>query len=251
MADQVKGIQSVEIAAGLLDVVIESPQPLRLKELAAGAGMSASKARMYAVSLVRSGLIDQDPVDGRYIPGRKALRIGMLALAQDRLLTSARRAMSNVGERTGDPVLLSVWDRDGSMIVASHESTGPLPMTFRVGSMTPLDTATGLVFLAHLPLAVAERAIAAHIGHDHAATLVAALPDVLARGFATATTVRLNAGAAISGYGAIAVPVFGRDHRIELVITALHPSSLDEAGKRQETRLLLAAAAEVSAQAGF
>ncbi|MBA2933974.1 IclR family transcriptional regulator [Sphingomonas sp. CGMCC 1.13654] len=251
MADQVKGIQSVEIAGGILDAIVDASQPLRLKEVAQLTGLSASKVRMYLVSLCRVGLIAQDPADGRYRPGRKALRLGMLALGQDQLISAARRAMTDIGERTGDPVLLSIWDRDRSMIIASYETSGPLPMTFRVGTMTPLDTATGRVFLAYLPPAVADQAMHVHIGSDRRAAVESVLPQVRRKGFAVASTVRLNADAAISGYGAIAVPVFGREGRLELVLTALHPSTLDVVGRKAETALLVEAARDLSRQAGF
>ena len=245
-----QGIQSVETGGAVLEAVVEAPQPLRLKEVASLTGLTASKARMYLVSLTGTALGDQD-IGARYRPARQAVRLVMLALGQDRLMRAARSAIIELGERTGHPVLLSAWDRDGSMIVASNEAREPLPLSFKVGSQTPLDTATGMVFLTYMP--ESERTDLARTGLPDARR--AALPETLAgiraRGFATASEIKLSADVTVSGYGAIAVPVFGRDERLELVVTALHLSGLSPDAQASEIETLKAVAARVRVEAGF
>ena len=75
------GVQSVEVAARLLDVLAAASGALTLKDLAAKAQMSASKAHRYLVSLARTGLVEQDAT-GRYDLGIRALSVGLAALGR-------------------------------------------------------------------------------------------------------------------------------------------------------------------------
>jgi DNA-binding IclR family transcriptional regulator len=77
------GVQSLEIGVDVLKVLVESGQALMLKEIAAAAGMPASKAHRYLVSLVRSGLVEQDSQNLKYDLGPLAIPLGLAAV--DRL----------------------------------------------------------------------------------------------------------------------------------------------------------------------
>ena len=71
--DDRAGIQSVEVAARLLDAMAAADGPVPLKELADAAGMAASKAHRYIVSMCRTGMMEQDSATGMYNFGRAAL----------------------------------------------------------------------------------------------------------------------------------------------------------------------------------
>jgi DNA-binding IclR family transcriptional regulator len=220
-----KGIQSIEIGARLLDALIETRQPMRLKELSEQAGLSASKARMYLVSLIRTGLIRQDDANGLYAPGPKAMRLGMVALGQDRLFTAARDLVHTLGRETGHPVLLSYWDGTSPVVLASSESPDALPIAFRTGARTPLwTTATGAVFLAFLPHALVERLIDKECPPEPRDGVRAEIARTMADGYRFFELVRLNREVALTGYGAIAAPIFGRDGGLEFVVTMLVPT---------------------------
>ncbi|HWI85862.1 MAG TPA: helix-turn-helix domain-containing protein [Sphingomonas sp.] len=247
MERMAKGIQSVEIAAHILDVVVEAPRPLRLKDVAQMAGLAPNKVRMYLVSLIRVGLIEQNEEHGLYAVGRKALHLGILALGQEGLLNLARQAALKLGDDIGDAVLLSVWDRDRSVIIA-HSENGALPMTFRVGKTTPLDTATGTVFSAYLAEALA--AGREKLQREWLAGLPDAIAAVHARGFAMASQLTLHEGVTLSGYGAVAAPIFGRDGRLAYVLTALFATGLTPEERDVRVGALVAAAKGVSSAAG-
>ena len=241
-----KGIQSIEIGAGLIAAVVEARVPLRLKDLAERAGLSPSKARMYLVSLVRSGLIEQD-ARGHYGPGPAALRLGLAALAQSRVLGSARALVKRIGDETGHPVLLTAWDGSAPVILLSSENPDGLPIGFRTGAQTPLwDTATGMVFLAFLPRAVALRMIEAECDGAARAAVLDSAAGVRARGIAIFDSVRLNAHATLSGYAAAAAPILSADGGLECVVTLLCPQAEGPAALQAMTRLLAARAQEVS-----
>lgn len=233
-----KGIQSVEIGARLLDALIEGRQPMRLKELSERAALSPSKARMYLVSLIRTGLIQQDEKTGLYEPGPKALRLGMAALGSNRLLGSARHLTVSLGKETGHPVLLIVWDGQSPVIVESTESADALPIAFRVGAQTPLwTTATGSVFLAFLPERVSERLIAEECPARHRREVARAATRARKDGYAWFAKVRLTEHATLGGYGAIAAPLLGREGSLQFVITILAPEMPD--GERPDALIRL------------
>ena len=150
MTKSQRGIQSVEIGLRVAKVLAESPGALQLKELAARAGLSASKTHRYLVSLTRVGLVQQ--VDGRYDLGGMALGFGLAALARIDVVRSASPALASVRDRTGATTFLAVWGYNGPTIVRWEESSHPVTLNVRVGSTMPLLTsATGRLFAAFLP----------------------------------------------------------------------------------------------------
>lgn len=67
------GVQSLEVGMSLLKAMVAGQQAMMLKDIAAAADMPASKAHRYLVSLIRSGLVEQDPLSSRYTLGPFAL----------------------------------------------------------------------------------------------------------------------------------------------------------------------------------
>lgn len=219
-----KGIQSIETGVRLLDALIESRQPLRLRELSKLSGLSPSKARMYLVSFIRSGLIAQDKISGLYSPGSKALRLGLVALGQNRIVSSAREFVYDFGRETGYPALMTVWDSMSPVIVESSESRDVLPITFRIGAHMPLwTTATGEVFLAYLPPKIVEQAIAQGCPHDLEPVIRQAVEQVRRQGYAYANSVRLTSTATLNGYGTLAAPLLSSEGQLKSVLTVLMP----------------------------
>jgi DNA-binding IclR family transcriptional regulator len=236
-----KGIQSIEIGARLLDALIETRTSMRLKELSALAGLSPSKARMYLVSLIRTGLIEQDNATGLYGPGPKAMRLGMVALGQHELFTSARDLIHSLGRETRHPVLLSSWDGASPVILASSESPDALPIAFRIGARTPLwTTATGSLFLGFLPYPLVERLIRDECPPELRDGMKEDIERSRRDGYRWFELVRLNRDIALTGYGAIAAPIFGRDGALEFVVTMLVPTG-QKAGELAKLIALLRA----------
>lgn len=230
-----KGIQSIEIGARLLDVLIETRQSMRLKELSERAGMSPSKARMYLVSLIRTGLIDQDAASGLYGPGPKALRLGIVALGQNGMLRSARELVTSLGREIGQPVLLTAWENRSPVIIAASEGTDDLPIAFRIGVQTPLwTTATGVVFLAFLPAATSQSLIEADCPPDERSTIEEEVARARKDGIVFRDMVRLGRHVTLGGYGAIAAPIIDRNDALEFVITVLVPT----AGRKKPTAMM-------------
>ncbi|WP_119153230.1 IclR family transcriptional regulator [Caldimonas tepidiphila] len=225
-----RAIQSVEVGGRLLLVLGERSAPMTLKDLAEAAGLPASRAHPYLVSFGRLGLVAQDPGTGRYALGPAALQLGLACLRQLDPLKVASPIAEALAERIDQTVALAVWANFGPTVVRIIESTQPVHVNMRVGTVMDLEkTATGQVFAAFLPARKLVQLAAGPLGGQGGALLpgavgmpdeerAAALEEVRQRGLARAV------GQPIPGVNAFSAPVFDHAGDVELVLTALGPA---------------------------
>ncbi len=251
-----RGIQSIEIGGRLLTALVEAGMPMSLGDLAKKAGMPSAKAHPYLVSFGSFGLIEQNPLTGRYELGPFALQLGLISL---QLLDPVRIAIPMVTQLSADidqTIGLSVLGNQGPTIIYISESSYPIHVNMRTGTVMSIQsTATGRVFAAFLPPKQVERMIeqenrngvAAGFGAQgmKAAALNTLLADVRKRGMARVQ------GEPIPGINAICAPVFEHSGAIKLGITAIGPAGNFDAGWQGEiARRLLACAQDVSRRLG-
>ena len=98
-----QGIQSIEVGVPLLRVLADHGAPMMLRDLALAAGMPAAKAHRYLVSFMRTGLVTQDPLSGRYDLGHFALDLGLASLARLDAVRVATPVLDSLGEEIGEP----------------------------------------------------------------------------------------------------------------------------------------------------
>ena len=149
------GVQSLEVGMSLLKAMVGGQRAMMLKDIAAAADMPASKAHRYLVSLIRSGLVEQDPLSSRYTLGPFALNLGLVALDRlDRVrlgLTSITELRDAINETTA----LAVWGGHGPVIVRWERPRRPLTVNVLTGTtLGLLSSAAGRVFAAWLPLSL-------------------------------------------------------------------------------------------------
>lgn len=159
-----RAVQSVEVGGRLLLALADSGSALNLKDLAARAGMTPSRAHPYLVSYGRLGLIEQDTA-GRYDLGPAALRVGLASLQRLDPLAAAEPVLRELATHTGHAVALAVWGNFGPTVVRLIEARQPLHTTLRIGSVLSIfDTATGRAFAGSLPADRLRQAIAGPLG---------------------------------------------------------------------------------------
>ncbi len=145
-------IQSVSIAARFLNLLARSDSALALGELAKRAGTGRSTAHRYMQSLVREGLVIQDPASGSYDLGPAALGIGISALRRINPVETAGRQMNALASRIGASCGVAIWTERGPTVVRWARSASFSISTVALGDVLPLDnSACGLVFQAYLP----------------------------------------------------------------------------------------------------
>ncbi len=251
-----RGIQSIEVGGALLRVLVDADAPLPLGELAQRAGMSSAKAHPYVVSFGKLGLVEQDPATGHYGLGPFALQLGVASLERLSPLRIAAPEMAALAAAIGHTVAVAVLGSHGPTIVAIHESSRPVHVNMRVGTvMSVLNTATGRVFAAWLAAPVVARLVARE-GRDPTVTgqdpvrraradVDTLLAEVREHGMARAV------GDPLPGINALSVPVFDHGGALALAITALGPSgSFDPAWDGSLAQALRTCAERVSARLG-
>lgn len=263
LAPQRAGIQSVEVGFSLLDVLSTFPGPLMLRDLAASAGMNASKAHRYLVSFQRLGLVTQDPGTTRYDLGPTALKLGLASLSRIDAVRLARQRISPLMEQIGQTLALAVWGNQGPCIVHWEESPQAITVNLRLGDVMPLlSSATGLCFSAFMAarqnaakvrlkgLLKEELARTQKLGRKDApasmAEVTALLDEARTQGLARVVDTLLP------GVGGFCAPVFDADGHMALGMVALGSlATFDPSWRGKVAIPLKAAAAQLSSDLGY
>ncbi len=252
-----RGIQSIEIGGRLLTALVDEGGPMSLGDLARKAGMPSAKAHPYLVSFGSFGLIDQDPLTGRYELGPFALQLGLISLHLLDPVRIAIPAVTRLSSEIDQTVGLSVLGNMGPTIIYISESSYPIHVNMRTGTVMAIQsTATGLAFAAFLPPKQVERmlelenrnGIAAGFGVPGKSLqqLETILAEVRKRGMARVQ------GEPIPGINAICAPVFEHSGNIRLGITAIGPAGSFDAGWNGDiAKKIRACADDVSARLGY
>lgn len=154
---RVAGVQSVERALDVLEVLSEVDGEVGLAELAQRTGLAYGTIHRLLRTLVSRGYVRQD--SGRkYALGAAALRIGESA---ERLLARwARPYLARLVDVSGETANLAVPEGDLAVYVAQVPSPRRLRIFAEVGrQVLPHCTAVGKVLLAARPAEEAERGL--------------------------------------------------------------------------------------------
>jgi DNA-binding IclR family transcriptional regulator len=203
-----------------------------LKTLAMAADMSPSKARMYLISLIETGLVAQNPDSGFYLLGPYAVHLGTRALQRIDTKEVVNDTMRSLQRETRALVLLCSWQESGIVIVAAEDGGDAHPLHWRIGGGGSLaSTATGSVFLAFGPQEVVWKHLAAELKaaglsaparRKRTRELEVLATATRARGVAEADPVVFDKGVSISGFAAIAAPIFDQRRQLRYALTLLY-----------------------------
>ncbi len=251
-----RGIQSIEVGGQILVALADSGSAMTLKQLSQAAQMTPAKAHPYLVSFGKIGLVAQDPVSNRYGLGALALRMGIAGLRQLNPVRLSMAAAVELEQRIHHTVALSVWGNAGPTVIHLEESSHPIHMNLRPGTVMSLTTATGKVFGAYLPAKKVERFVGQSLrphAFPHSIGAVSSwqdmqpgLQEVRQHGMARAI------GQPIAGVSAFAVPVFDHNGHIAIALTVIGPTGgFEPDWNCDNARILKEVAANISASLGF
>lgn len=248
-SDKLQGIQSVETGFAVLDALANGEGPLTLGEVARNSDLSPSQARRYLVSLVRCGLATQDSATGRYDLGSRSLRIGLTALARVDAIDLATTALKDMIAKIHEAGTLAVWGDEGPTIVRWLRGGGIGVTSLGLGTIFPLlSSATGHVFLAHLPNDITRDKLRREVSGPGLSS--AELRDRIET---IKKTVRQAGYGWLKGHfvenirGA-AAPIFDSQGELVAVLAIAGPDRRDSKGHDPSVELMVKAAAHVSEQ---
>jgi len=252
-----QGIQSIEVGTRLLEVLAQAAGPLSLRDLSRQAAMPPSKAHRYLVSLLRTGLAQQDPLTNRYDVGFLSLKLGLTALNRTDLVRFGTEAAGWLNHQLDTTVLLCVWGNFGPTVVAMYDSSELMIQNVKVGSVLPLTrSATGRVFLAYMP----RKTTLPRVRQELKGPL-SNLPSAKIRSLEDVEELikkvrkqRLGTtqGDVVPGQSALAAPVFDHQGHIVAALTLIGASNLvDVSAPTSPAGILLRTADTVSRRLGF
>jgi len=249
------GVQSVTIAARILNTLAGLGGRVALKNLAAETGLARAKVHRYLRSLRNAGLVSQEANTALYQLGPQAIAVGLAALRGIHPIAEVCNALPALRDEINQTVTAAVWSAAGPVLVAIQESDHWLTMNIRIGSRLPiLTTAIGRTFLAHLPkedvmpLVAAEREAAQSRGMalPSGGEIESLVREIRSRRLARAPS------AIIPGIDAVAAPVFDFANNLVAVICVVARAEAKITGwNGSAVRALGHAAEQISARLGF
>lgn len=250
-AAQAQGIQSIEIGVSVLKALASNDGAMSLGALAQAAGMPASSCRRYLLSLIRTGLVQQEGRSGKYDLGSGLLKLGLQALGRSDIVGATIDRALALRDETKQTTVVSVFGERGPTVIGWFDGTPRLIVNSHLGSVySLLGTATGRVFLAFLPPTEIEPLVRAELKLATAARLPAPIRAMI-KEVRDGMHCRIR-DEVVPGLGAIAAPVFNAQGGIASVVTIITRSA-DMEGQRS-TPLAIAvqrAASDVSLAVGF
>lgn len=146
------GVQSLEIGMQILQAIVNGHRGMMLKEIAAAVGMPTSKVHRYLVSLVRTGLVEQEANGSRYDLGPFALNVGLVAMDRLDRIQAGLNIIVELCAEVGEVTALATWTSNGPIVVRWERPPRPVSISVITGTaLNMLTTVSGRIFGAYLP----------------------------------------------------------------------------------------------------
>ncbi|MCH6468661.1 IclR family transcriptional regulator [Sinomonas terrae] len=253
MADDAAGqerstMRSVERAFDVVDLLSDSGRPLRLAEVARGAGLHIATAQRILRVLERRNYVVQDSAG--YSVGAAALAAAHSFLVGNHLVLTATPVLQELAAALGLTASLSVRVGAARVMAARVEGASPLRYQLPVGGRLPLHLGAGKVFLAYMDEAARDEVLA---GMEKVETAggsaipmdeyVSLLEGIAATGYAVSRNER------VVGAVSVSAPVRSRDAGELLGVVQVSGREEDLEDRLAEaTREVLNAAASIAAR---
>ncbi|AJE98785.2 IclR family transcriptional regulator [Pandoraea apista] len=241
-----RGVQSVDVAARVLQALAQARRPLGPGDLATLAGLPPAQAHPYLVSLTRLGLLKRDPMSGDYTPGPMTLRLALLHLENDPAYRAAVPRVTALARETGLCVAISTHAPQGPLVVHFERAAFPLHVNLHVGSVMSLTTtSTGRTFCAFTPPAQWPQAWHEQMPAVRAERerFEALLDETRTHGMSR------SVNTPSPSVSSLCAPVFDAGARLRLALTAIGPTAaLDVSWDGAVATALRAAASAIASQ---
>jgi len=252
-----QGVQGVEIGLRVAYALANSQGPMALRQLAEATGLAPSKVHRYLVSLCRSNLVEQNAGDGRYDLSKGAIRLGLAALSRLDEFRVADEVIQKLSDETGLAVTVMTWGSHGPTVVRRIQPIQPIIATTRIGTViSVVNSASGRVFAAFMPADIIDPAVSAEFASQRHPTSMGRPIDREAFDKIVADVRRKRIARVrsdfLTGFDAIAVPVFDHDGRIVMTIALIGPTRvIDLSLDAPQAHALVAAGRGLSERLGY
>jgi DNA-binding IclR family transcriptional regulator len=247
-----QGIDAVEVAGAIMQALLRCPRPARLKDIEIATGIPSAKIHRYLVSMIRCGLVRRHESNGRYDFGLLAHQVGQVVARDNDVVSQIEARLAQFSRDIGEVVGVAQWVSNGVAFVNWFESSPEFSIRLKPGLKLGITTsATAKLLAAHLPREVTEPLVRDELVERQVTAagqierVYREYAEIRARGIAN------SLGARRSGLNALSVPVFDREGRVVVAVTALGMAPRFDADMTGSlARQMLALSEELSAQMG-
>jgi DNA-binding IclR family transcriptional regulator len=202
--------------ADLLAVFLDGREDAGVTELARAVGASKSVIHRMLRNLCEAGFVTADPATRRYRLGPKMMRLGLVAVRNTNLKTTALPYLRSIKERTGETALLALLHGDRRVFLAQIEAEHTVRAAVPIGEEAPLYFgASGKAILAFVPEPLRASVLVAARGQRRVSgtqlrtqDLVAELEEI------RRTRIAVAANELALGAAAVASPIFDADSQV-------------------------------------
>ena len=243
-----EGVQSVERAARVLQVLAEGGWAMGMTEIARATGLGKSTTHRLLASLTRADFVRVEPITRQYSLGRGLLQLTTTWLQGVEIRSVAVPHLRSLRHETRETVSLNVRDGDNRVAVERLDTAHEIRFVVELGQALPLHIgASGKAILAFLPETELSEVIArASIEARAASKLRDELAAIRRRGVAC------TSGERLAGTRSIAAPVFNADGAVVASVSILSlESRLQGVDEAPFQKMAQDTAAKVSTELGW
>lgn len=249
---RIQSMKTIDKAMTLLNLFTTETPEFRLVDIARASGLDKVTAMRVLNSLVAGGLLEQHPETRKYRLGTAILRLARIRETSFPMISTLQPIVDRLSEETGESGHASLASDAGLTTIALCEPNRSTRVWIDPTQVLPFHaTASGIVYLAHLPAEEAE-ALLAH-APDRRYTAETATPEELSRRMQEAR--RLGYARSIGSFeidtAGFAAPVFDWHGKVIATIgLACVRSRLDETNDDHLIRAVVSAAHAATAAFG-
>ncbi|GAA1016451.1 IclR family transcriptional regulator [Acrocarpospora pleiomorpha] len=142
-------IQAVDRVGQILGLFADGTTHLTTNGVALALGLNRTTAHRYLTSMAAEDLLRVSTDPPGYGLGSLILRLGGQAIGKRRVVAISAERMTRLADKVGTTISLSLWTPAGPVVARVQEPQGRgIVLTYRVGTVMPVDTAQAVVFLA-------------------------------------------------------------------------------------------------------
>ena len=135
-------VQAVGVAFSVLEALSQTPGAIGTSELARRLGQTKARVHRHLATLRELGFVEKDSATDGYRLGWKSYKLGVAVAENFGLKRIAQRHLLRLHRDSGHTVALAMPAGPGSVtVVETLESSGPVSITVRPGSVIPASSA--------------------------------------------------------------------------------------------------------------
>ncbi|MFJ5716016.1 IclR family transcriptional regulator [Neobacillus sp. NPDC093127] len=143
-------IQSLQIGMGIVESIAKQGRPLKFSDIQDLTQITKSNLYKYLNTFTQLGVLYRNKDTGEYVLGSKLIEYGMAAVDQENVIDRISPFLHDINEKSSSTVLFSLWTHNGPMIVKDVNTNRGLNIGAQIGTLLPIRSATGKVFMAFM-----------------------------------------------------------------------------------------------------